>query len=48
MVWMICNCVHRSTSSGERIRRESSSSQEASGRKDKHRPGPGTSARGTF
>ena len=38
--------VCRSTSGGERIRRESSSSQEASSRKDKHRPAPGTSARG--
>jgi len=32
--------IHRSTSGGDRIRRESSSSQEAPSRKDRHRPGP--------
>jgi len=36
----IVELCFRSTSSGDRIRRESSSSQEASTRKERHRPGP--------
>jgi len=34
----VLSCVRRSTSIGDRIRRESSSSQEASSRKDRHHP----------
>jgi len=42
VVYISLSCVSRSTSGGDRVRTESTSSQEASSRKDRHRPSAST------